>query len=205
MCPDGNKVTGRPELISKDPEIAVRGSSLILLPLPANICSLMLSEICHFLDDDACVGALPGQGGFQWSADQIFRDCSRLHGRPDWHDRGIKIFGLEASLIPFAPFATPHFVMCHRHFLLNFTSRSSRTIAGCLNSARRFRSSPSSRRSRWPRSLPALQAKCVQSSAQRSQSWRPNRHLISCRSPSRQPTSASIQPECGVSSGVSSR
>ena len=119
MCPDGNKVTGRPELISKDPEIAVRGSSLILLPLPANICSLMLSEICHFLDDDACVGALPGQGGFQWSADQIFRDCSRLHGRPDWYDRGIKIFGLEASLIPFAPFATPHFVMCLPHPILS--------------------------------------------------------------------------------------
>lgn len=94
-CPDGGKVAGRPELVSKDAATAVTGSQLVLLPLPAPICPMMLAEICPFLDDGACVGALPGQGGFQWSADQILRDCGRSQGRPNWRNRGIKIFGLE--------------------------------------------------------------------------------------------------------------
>jgi NAD/NADP octopine/nopaline dehydrogenase, alpha-helical domain len=71
--PKGN-IIGRPALICHDPGLAVMGSQIILLALPAFAHEQILREIAPHISSGAWVGALPARGGFDLCARDAFKE-----------------------------------------------------------------------------------------------------------------------------------
>jgi hypothetical protein len=79
-------VTGRPDLITVDPEEAVDGAAMVLLCVPSHVEPPLLARIAPHLEPAAMVGAIPAAGGFQWAAAQALLP----------HRSDVTIFGLAA-------------------------------------------------------------------------------------------------------------
>uniref|UniRef100_A0A0G4FKE3 Opine dehydrogenase domain-containing protein n=1 Tax=Chromera velia CCMP2878 TaxID=1169474 RepID=A0A0G4FKE3_9ALVE len=89
--PDGTTTVGKARKISALPEDVIPGSQIVLIPLPSFAHETVLDAIAPFLERGALVGALPGQGGFQWKADMVLR---QRHGRKD-----VIVFG--TNMLPY--------------------------------------------------------------------------------------------------------
>ncbi|PXF49406.1 Opine dehydrogenase [Gracilariopsis chorda] len=85
--PDGSFTKGMPDIITNDPEKALKDTQIVLLPLPLFAMPPMLKLIEPHLEPGTWVGALPAQGGFQWIANSIL-DTSPT-------GKGIKVFGFD--------------------------------------------------------------------------------------------------------------
>ena len=88
----GLEVTGavqgkaRPRRVSADPAEVIPGSNVVVLVLPAFAHEGTLRQIAPFLDEGACVGAMPARGGFDYCAAQILAERGR---------RDVGLFGLQ--------------------------------------------------------------------------------------------------------------
>ena len=58
---------GKPTMVSKDPNI-VSTAEVVLLPVPSFAHPTIMSEIASHVSPGTVLVALPGQGGFQWTA-----------------------------------------------------------------------------------------------------------------------------------------
>ena len=76
----------RPRRVSADPARVIPGSELILLVLPAFAHEATLYQISPFLDERACVGAVPARGGFDYCAARVLAGLSRSD---------VRLFGLQ--------------------------------------------------------------------------------------------------------------
>jgi hypothetical protein len=71
--PNG-KILGRPAGVYRDPALAVKGSQLVLLALPAFAHEPILKQIAPFISPGAWLGALPARGGFDLCAGEILKE-----------------------------------------------------------------------------------------------------------------------------------
>jgi len=72
--PDGSSTKGRVDKISLDPADVLPGAHLVLLPLPVFAHRPYFEIIRDHIEQGTAIGVLPGQGGSQWLAKQIFGD-----------------------------------------------------------------------------------------------------------------------------------
>jgi len=70
----GGIIKGSPESISRDPKVAVSGSDIILLALPAFAHEPILNQIAKYVSPNAWVGAVPARGGFDLCVHEVFKE-----------------------------------------------------------------------------------------------------------------------------------
>jgi hypothetical protein len=71
--PNG-EILGQPAAVYRDPALAVTGSQLVLLALPAFAHEPVLKQIAQFISPGAWLGALPARGGFDLCAGDILKE-----------------------------------------------------------------------------------------------------------------------------------
>uniref|UniRef100_A0A0G4HVM0 Opine dehydrogenase domain-containing protein n=1 Tax=Chromera velia CCMP2878 TaxID=1169474 RepID=A0A0G4HVM0_9ALVE len=64
-------VVGRPSLVSDDPSLVIPSSDVIVMPLPSFAYRSTLEAMKPYMKPGAIVIASPGQGGFDWIAQEI--------------------------------------------------------------------------------------------------------------------------------------
>jgi NAD/NADP octopine/nopaline dehydrogenase, alpha-helical domain len=64
VCTPERNILGKPQAVYSDARLAVQGSQLVLLALPAFAHELILEQIAGHIAPGAWVGALPARGGF---------------------------------------------------------------------------------------------------------------------------------------------
>ncbi len=66
-------IQGQPTAICVDPEVAVAGSQVVLLALPAFAHEPILKQIAEFVSPATWVGAVPARGGFDLCVHDVFK------------------------------------------------------------------------------------------------------------------------------------
>jgi len=107
--PDGSKISGRVDKISLDPAELLPDADLVLLPLPVFAHRPYFEAIRDHIQPGTAIGVLPGQGGSQWLAKQIFGDkfesliyfgSDKLpyNTRIEQFGKSVRLYGLKKKL-----------------------------------------------------------------------------------------------------------
>jgi hypothetical protein len=73
FMPDGMKIIGKPDVISKNAADVIPDSNLIIMPVPSMAYESLLTEIEPYIASGTIIGATPGMGGFDWVLKRILR------------------------------------------------------------------------------------------------------------------------------------
>lgn len=76
--------TGKPNLVTADPALAIPNAQLILLCVPSHIETEILNRILPHITNTPYIGTIPAPGGFDWKAHHLLKQ----------HNKSATVFGL---------------------------------------------------------------------------------------------------------------
>lgn len=78
--PSGDKVIGKPAIITDDASLVIPKSDAVFVTVPAFARVEILQKIAPYVKKGAWVGSFPGSGGYEWMAKAILRSDVNIFG-----------------------------------------------------------------------------------------------------------------------------